>query len=78
MACRILQLLAAQRLTTGKESTGKRTEEELVFIYDICNAEINGAEDEYQWLNNAVQQGDNEDEDSLWIHDAVVDHWGSV
>ena len=50
------------------------TEEKLVFVHKICGTKVYGAEDEDEWLRNAIQQGDYEYQDSLRVHSAVINH----
>jgi hypothetical protein len=49
------------------------TKKEFVFVYKICDTEINGAEYQDEWLGNAIQESNHKDQDSLGIYGAVVD-----
>ena len=53
---------------------GLLTKKEFVFVYKICDTEINGAEYQDEWLGNAIQESNHKDQDSLGIYGAVVDH----
>ena len=50
------------------------TEEELVLVDDIRNAEVDSSKDENERLDDTVKQCDDEDENGLWVDDPVIDH----
>ena len=51
--------------------------EQFVFVHDVRHSEVNGSEDQDEGLNDTVEKSDDENKDSLWVNDSVVDHgWG--
>ena len=54
------------------------TEQELVFVDNVSDSEIKRTKCHDLRLNNAIGNGDSENEDSLWIYSSIVDHRWSI
>lgn len=51
-----------------------RTEQQLVFVYNITNSKVYRTKYHDKWLDNAVEHGDHKHQDCLRIHDTIVNH----
>lgn len=72
MACRILCQCKYNNIIVQSEHP--LTKEKLVLVYKVRSTKIYGAKNEDEWLGDAVQERDHENQDSLRIHSAIIDH----
>jgi hypothetical protein len=47
---------------------GMLTEEEFVLVHDIPDPEVQSSKCHNLRLNNAIQDGDDENQDGLWVY----------
>lgn len=57
-----------------KQSERCLTEEQLVLVNHIRDTEVNCSEYQDERLDDAVEQGNDKDQNCLGVHSAVVDH----
>lgn len=72
MACRTLHQCKYNNNLIQSEHP--LTKKKLVFVYKVRSTKIYGAENEDEWLGDAVQECDHENQDSLRVHSAIIDH----
>jgi hypothetical protein len=51
-----------------------RTEEEFVFVHDVSDTKVDSSEDDDQRLLNTIQHRDDEHQNRLRIHHAIINH----
>ena len=52
----------------------RRTKQKLILVYNIADTEVECTKDEDRGLYDTIQYRDSEDEDSLRIHNTIIDH----
>lgn len=54
------------------------TKKQFVFVYNVTDAKVECPKYQNHRLDYTIQQGHHEYEDSLRVHNAVIDHWRRI